>query len=313
VLSAFALPLDIALGLVEKHFYKNAPVTRLPMIFVTGPARSGTSLVAQTLIRHLPVSYFNNLTAVFQRAPIAANILFRKMICQKKVNYKSYYGKTVSFSGPNDGLHIWDRWTGKDRTSIPGSLGEKERNDMLIFFGAYEKAFRKPFVNKNNNLSTFASLIADALENAHFIYIKRDPLYLAQSLLKARIEIQGDVHVPYGIHSPTWTNKNVGDLDFVQDVCEQVLFHEEITKKQQRKVGYQRFWVESYEEFCDSPERLVVRVAAKILGQPIEVEALRKELKPFNCANTLKIDKNLFQRIQDIFDKIRKENNLLNS
>jgi hypothetical protein len=305
LLAAVALPLDLLLQIVEKRLYERAPLPSVPLIFVTGPARSGTTLVAQVLIEHLPVTYFNNLTAVFQRSPILANILFGRLIRSKSISHKNYYGKTVSFSGPNDALQIWDRWVGKDRTRIPSSISETQKRDMVRFFGAWERAFRRPLVNKNNNLSTFPDLVAYTLQHSHFICLTRNPLYLAQSLLKARIEIHGDINVPYGIYDPRKPEERERSTDFVQDVCEQVLFHEREIKKQEKKVGRERFWVVPYEDFCQKPEALVTRVSEKILKQPVNIEELRKTLKPFKSANTLKLDHNLFMRIQHTMERLR--------
>jgi hypothetical protein len=306
-LSALASPLDFILHIAEKRFYQKAPAPNLPLIFVTGPPRSGTSLVAQVLIQYLPVSYFNNLTAVFQRAPILANVLFAKISTSKKITYKSYYGKTNSFSGPNDGLHIWDRWFGKDRTRIPTFLGEKEKHDMIRFFGAYQNAFQKPFLNKNNNLNTFAHLVAEALRDSHFICLTREAPYLAQSLLTARTKIHGDKNIPYGLHHQYRNRKNNGCQDYVEDVCRQVLFHEKIVREQQQMVGANRFWIVEYEQFCEKPEELVQLVSQRVLRQPLDVNKLRKTLKPLQCANIIKSPHELFHQIQSTLEELRAE------
>ena len=65
-----ATPLDMALAVVERRRYAAASSPRKPIVLVCGAPRTGTSLVTQTLIRHLPVHYFNNLTAVFSRSPV---------------------------------------------------------------------------------------------------------------------------------------------------------------------------------------------------------------------------------------------------
>jgi hypothetical protein len=54
-------------------------------------------------------------------------------------------------------------------------------------------------------------------------------------------------------------------MDYVSDVCEQVLFHEKKIREQQEKVGLQRFWIISYENFCESLEKLVSRVSKEII------------------------------------------------
>ncbi|MFX0196244.1 MAG: hypothetical protein ACFFCW_09000, partial [Candidatus Hodarchaeota archaeon] len=186
------------------------------------------------------------------------------------------------------------------RTSIPKCLSDKSKDEMIRFFGAYEAVFHKPMVNKYNNMNLYAHLIADALKTSFFICVTRDPVYLAQSLLRARIDIHGNVSTPYGIHRHKEKESNSKNRDFVQDVCEQVLYHEEETRKQQQIIGSERFWIISYEDFCKRPEELVKRVSDQILRQPIDIKKLREKLKPFDTANTMKLEPQIFRKIQRI-------------
>jgi hypothetical protein len=65
-------PLDLALVARERERLARAAAPRLPIVFVMGPPRSGTTLLALSLIRALRVAYIPNLTALFPRAPIEA-------------------------------------------------------------------------------------------------------------------------------------------------------------------------------------------------------------------------------------------------
>ncbi|MCZ6674104.1 MAG: sulfotransferase, partial [Verrucomicrobia bacterium] len=206
--------------------------------------------------------------------------------------------RTVRFSGPNDALHIWDRWLGRDRAHPPTQLSDAEKDAMRRFFGAYQQVFHKPLVNKNNLLNTCAHLVADVFDNAFFICLKRNPVYLAQSLLKSRLDIHGSTDVPYGVNHRNPAHKGAG-LDMVEDVCRQVLFHQKMTAEQERRVGPDRFWVVSYEDSCQKPEELLTRVSDEILGK--EIKTLK--LKPFNTSNRVKIEPGLFNRIEQTLNR----------
>lgn len=292
LLGVLATPLDLALGVAERRLYARAPTPRLPLIFVCGAPRSGTTLTAQTLIHNLAVGYLNNLTAVFPRSPVVASRIFGRLIADKPITYRSYYGKSEHFSGPNDALFIWDRWLGRDRRVVRTALTEAEKGAMLQFFGACERALQRPLVTKNNNLNTQAHLIADVLDTAHFICMTRHPVYLAQSLLRARLDILGDGAAPYGIAGPSRR------LDPVADVCDQVRFHEAAIAEQQRRVGPDRFWIVPYETFCQRPEVLVARVSERILGKPFHPELLRAPLGPFEVSNRVTVGREVFADIE---------------
>src|SRR5262249_48604213 len=61
---AASAPLDMLLEPFEHAYYEAAAKPSHPLIIVCGPPRSGTTVVCQTLINHLPTAYFSNLTAL---------------------------------------------------------------------------------------------------------------------------------------------------------------------------------------------------------------------------------------------------------
>lgn len=289
-LLGFALaPFDIALQVAEDRKTRHAASPTRPLIFVCGAPRSGTTLVHQVLINNLPVAYVNNLTSVFPRSPLTANQLFRPAIPPGGFSYHSYYGKTAGYSGPNDALHLWDRWFGTDRTQVRSELTPEEQHEMRRFFGAMQELYGKPIVAKNNMLNACASLVAGVFPNAYFICLDREPLLLAQSQLQARLEINGGDDLPYGLAG---TPRPCADPD--EHVCRQVLFHQYMAQTQQRLVGADRFWIVGYESFCQNPSALVDAVAMRILGQP---PSDRSRLAPFPVSDQVRIDPNRFRRL----------------
>ena len=293
LLGISAIPLDLIFKTFEQRLYQQASTPRLPIIFIAGPPRSGTTLVSQVLITHLPVAYLNNLTALFPRSPIMANKLFPKAMDKSKISTNSFYGKTSFFSGNNDALYIWDRWLDKDRTKIITTLNKEKQKEMNQFFGAYQALFNLPIINKNNNLNIFAHLIAEAIDNAYFIFLKREPLYLAQSLILSRKTIHGTPNVKYGItdenHSPT--------DNYIEDVCRQVVFHEQSMEKQQKIIGPERLWFVQYEDFCQNPLKLIKDVSTKILKQSIDKNTL-SSVTPFKISKEIKLPHHEFETLQ---------------
>jgi len=290
-------PLDLALSLRESRRTRRAATPGRPIVLVSGPPRSGTTLVSQVLIANLPVAYLNNLTSLFPRSPITANALFGGLLGRRGPEFHSYYGRSRRLAGANDALYLWDRWLGKDRVKIPDRLAPEAREDMIRFFGAMEQFTGKPLVAKNNNLNGYAHLVADALASATFLCLHRDPVFLAQSLLRARREIHGDEEVAYGLAEPA--RKEVSTP--VEDVCRQVLFHERLMRTQVQRLGPTRFRVVSYEAFCDDPGATVRMVAEEILRVPGTAGAL----PPFERANRVRIEPELFRAIQETLQRLR--------
>ena len=273
-------PLDILLEPFERRAYQSAPPRRLPVILVCGPPRSGTTLLLQALIQNLPVAYFDNLTALFPRSPITANRLFSRVISRSPMGFRSYYGRTDRLSGSNDGLQLWDRWLGADRSRAPSELRPEQREAMVRFFNAFEAWSGRPLVAKNNNLNASASLVAEALPDSYFLCLAREPVFLARSLLRARKEIHGREDLGYGL-TPVGSRG-----DPVEDVCHQVAFHSRLAREQQTRIGPARFRLVSYEGFCRDPGATLKFVTEQILHLPVPSGGFPNLPVAFEPANT---------------------------
>lgn len=289
-----ASPLDLALRPFERRLYERHTSPQRPLVLVCGPARSGTSIVAAALIRSLPVGYINNLMAVFPRSPLVANRLFHIRSQNEKVSLKSYYGRTSGFGSQNDGLFLWDRWLGADRTNPRPILTADAGLKMAAFWAAFEEHCQTSVIAKNNSLVTCASAVAEYLPNAHFLCLRREPIYLAQSLLIARSQIHGDSQVPYGLRGAGGQED-----DPVQDVCQQVWFYEQAAQTQLEALGAGRFWTVPYEEFCQDPGALVHRVASQILGVTMSKEEVQRGLPSMTVSNRRRVSAATFERLAD--------------
>jgi hypothetical protein len=295
----FCAPFDFLLEPFERRAYQSAPPRRLPVILVCGPPRSGTTLLLQALIQNLPVAYFDNLTALFPRSPITANRLFSGVISRSPMGFRSYYGRTDHLSGTNDGLQLWDRWLGADRSRAPSELRPEQREAMVRFFNAFEAWSGRPLVAKNNNLNASASLVAEALPDSYFLCLARDPVFLARSLLRARMEIHGREDLGYGL-SP----ESVRD-DPVEDVCHQVLFHSKLALEQQARIGAARFQLVSYEGFCRNPGGTLKFVTEQILRRQIPSGGFPNLPEAFEPANTPFGNEALLARLEQTLGALR--------
>ncbi len=273
-------PVDFLLEPFERRAYQTAPPRRLPVILVCGPPRSGTTLLLQALIQNLPVAYFDNLTALFPRSPVTANRLFSPVISRSPMGFRSYYGRTDHLSGSNDGLQLWDRWLGADRSRAPSELSPERREAMVRFFNAFEAWSGRPLVAKNNNLNASASLVAEALPDSYFLCLAREPVFLARSLLRARMEIHGREDLGYGL------TPGASGADPVEDVCHQVIFHSRLALEQQTRIGPARFRLVSYEGFCRDPGATLRFVTEQILHLPVPSGGFPNLPEAFEPANT---------------------------
>lgn len=262
-------PVDLVLALVDGATLARARPPELPQLFVCGPPRSGTTLVAQVLMRALPVAWFTNLGTLFPRSPLTATRWWGRLDAASAGTLRSYYGRTAGLAGPSDALHVWDRWFGSDRIRPPERLDERRREAMRRFFGAYERLTGRPLVAKNNNLNVYGHLVAEALPRSAFICLTREGPQLAQSIVQARRDIQGSISVPYGMMD----ERVLAVPDPLEQVCHQVLYYRRLAQTEQARIGSDRYSVVPYERFCEDPAP-VLRWACRHLfaREPTEAE-----------------------------------------
>jgi hypothetical protein len=288
-------PLDFCLSLLEPRGNDEAEPATGPLLFVCGGPRVGTTLVCQTLVRHLPVSHFTNLTSLFPAAPLTATRLFARFLSEPVSEYRSFYGRTTRLSGLNDALYLWDRWLGADRLDASPTLESSAADEMRRFFAAWRELTGRPLAAKCNRLNAAAHLVAETLPEATFICVEREPAWHAQSLLQARKMINGAVDSPYGLTSPVAAD---GD-DPIAGVVEQVQFHAKLAAAQEERIGRDRFWRVSYEDFCREPATLVKR-AAEVLWKDQDRPAIDREIQPHRAANRRTLDAETFAKIEEL-------------
>ncbi len=302
------VPIDIFLSIFERRLYRNSKGNKHAQIFVCGPPRSGTTVVAQCLMKYLPVFYLSNLTSLFPRSPIMANKLLGWVFKTPpdELPLRSFYGRTTKLSYPNDALYIWDRWTNSNRETVPTHFSEEAKRNMFEFFSALEEYSEQALLNKNNSLNTFAQLVAEVLPNSYFICLDRDPIYLAQSHFIARKFIHGDESTPYGILGDSTPAE-----DPIDDICKQVNFHKRCALRQQRKIGSDRFLILSYEDFCARPAHWICKLSEQILGRKLDRNNLSTKLTPLKIANHCKIDPLVFAKIKRRMEQIKNESDTI--
>lgn len=275
-LQILALPLDALLAPFERRWLRQAHADDLPAILIVGPPRSGTTLIYQVLARCLDVSYLDNFSSLFPRATITSARLFHRLRQHLPPSTDNYYGQTAGLAGVNDGFHVWNRFLGGDRYHPATSIADAERAALRTFLTAWHAAYEKPFLSKNNRNTSCMTQLAETLDSAHFIVVRRDPRLIVQSLLRSREVIQGDRSVGWGLSSES-TRKGDGPLADVDEVCRQLGRILVDYDRQRQAIDPARLLEVDYEAFCRDPADFVQRVAAWLpvaLRQPAALAKL---------------------------------------
>ena len=239
-----------------------------PNLFIFGPPRSGTTMMAQLLIHCLDVGYIDNLIARFWKAPLQGIRLSRLLLSGRdRTSFESEYGVTSRlndshefgyFWGPylNDGLHL------KAYDRVPW-------DELQYRLRQIAAAFEKPVVYKNVLVGMHLKEMFEICRNSLFIRTERDPLDNALSVLKGREERFGD-------RKHWWSTRPPGyekwlHLSYYEQIARQVTRINELHKAAVMKNNIPVITVH-YSELCDNPGKIVSVVGErlKLAGFPVK-------------------------------------------
>ena len=304
--SIMAGPIDRMLQGQERYILQESnESSSLPIILIVGPPRGGTTLLYQVLASSLPVSYFNNFSALFPRSPISASRLFQKILTNThhSSNFNNYYGNTQRLSEPNDGFHIWNRWLGTNRYESKRDLSSVAKGEMHHFFNTWLTIFNQPFLNKNNRNLYCMNILSKCLDNVYFIVVHRDPVFIAQSLFFARQKIQGDQEVGWGLGSNQLSDYQGSD-SALKSVAEQVAFIYSGLSEQRKAIESARIIDVQYEEFCQNPNQIIHHIYEKIWNiSNNNPSTSLPVIQSFDVSNRVRLSAQSFEKLQTFVDE----------
>lgn len=240
-------------------------IPRRPVCFVVGLPRSGKTLFHQAAATRLEVGYVSNLLGKFWRAPYLGALLEREVLGDDFVsNFRSHYGNTEGAAEPNEWGWFWNHWLALDGESHrvtqafdSAALGRK--------LAALEAVKEKPlFFNSDYANASIAELTA-FLPHVLLVHIKRDPYWVASSIINARVHRHGTVKAFYG-----YRPQNVDALRQLEDSVEEIVLQVRSIHEEMAAIEVQfdksRVFETAYEDFCDRPEDEIERFGDFLSG-----------------------------------------------
>ncbi|MEA2060763.1 MAG: sulfotransferase [Thermodesulfobacteriota bacterium] len=190
VVSYFAEILPLFLNNWEKRkiqHYGNQPLKFQP-VFIIGAPRTGSTILYQTLTNLYDVLYINNTISKFYRNFFwffgVSNAVFG---AKPHNNFQSYHGNTKGLNSPGECGSFWYKWLPKDRHFIDcHDINFKSIEQIRLEISAVINYFGKPLVFKNLSAGQRIRLLIQCFPEAKFIFITRNPIYTAQSVVKAK-------------------------------------------------------------------------------------------------------------------------------
>lgn len=269
---------------VEQRIVDDVAKPTLPLIFIVGAPRSGTTLMLQWLAASGTFGYPTNFLSRFFRAPYIG-IRIQQLLTDPSLDYRgelfeltgtlvewvSEAGKTRGALQPHEFFYFWRRFFPIDQAAklTREQLEASDPEGFVRGWGLIERALRKPLAAKGILLQYDIDLLAEWLPRAVFVYTRRDPFFNAQSLLEARERVFGTWAAWFSVKPPEydWLRHE----DPYTQVAGQVLFTNRAIEAALDRLPSNRCVRVDYEDFCRSPSHVWTRLdeALTELGFPL--------------------------------------------
>jgi hypothetical protein len=253
----FIFKTNDALKDLENEYIKKFNQPEKPVFFIVGVPRSGTTVLLQTIINHFDVGYINNFIAKFWEAPVIGSIFFKSMGASRpSLEYHSKGGFTSEVYGPHEFGYFWKRFFKYGQTHVLDKRDHKKVDKITLNreISGLEYVSGAPFIFKNPAaLSLQIDFLSTYIPNSYFIYIKRDPFFISQSLYLKRLELFKDPGVWYSvkpIQYPELIRKTP-----VHQIAGQVFYSRQKIEEDLYRIQAKRVTFIDYAEFCENPEK----------------------------------------------------------
>ncbi len=264
----FMYSLNNVLNKFEEDFESSKQDRQKPIIFFFGMPRNGKTVFSQLLTSSLDLGYPNNLIAKFFKAP-SVGIRLTKILDEqigRTSSFSSDYGKTANLSDPHDFAYFW-----QDLFNIDSLIYDYIENEKKIDWSYVQRklnifvnAWDKPALFKGIYPSYHIQKIADMYPNVLFIYLQRNFVDSAISLLKGRVSNYGDKNKWYGQTPRPHEYEELLKLPYNEQIGGQFFYIDKMIEDSFKKIDSKKFMHIKYQDICSNPLEAVLSIKNRI-------------------------------------------------
>jgi hypothetical protein len=227
-----------------------------PIVFIVGAPRSGTTLLFQLLARHWEITFPSNFVARYWMAPVFGMKRYEKRYgsARKDIPLESEFGGAPGPHSPHEFSWFWQFHLGFWKTDAVDEkvLDAVDWREIRLQIEGMAGWGSRPVLFKSLNCTVYnIRRFAREFPQARFVHIRRDPLYVVESILKCRVQ-------RYGSDRLWWTirPRDVEDWlgrDPVEQVCHQVTDIRGAVEKSLAGIDPSRWAALDYERLVRDP------------------------------------------------------------
>jgi hypothetical protein len=252
---------------------------RIPILFILGCPRSGTTLTSQLLINGFSLGYISNRIAPFYGGLGLAEKVFKTNQKFTLLSYESRHGRTPERHGPHECGEFWYQFFPRDpHYADLRSVKRPACGQLRKHLAAFQRTVGLPLVFKNVMLSARLPVLQEVFPEAVFLVVHREREATVQSILKARERVGMPPREWWSLRPKGFElsgSRNHRDIAEAQYDLTYRMIDEDLLS---RRIDVH------YEAICKNPRRELERIeeALRNFGVPIERRAFEQTPQEFN-------------------------------
>lgn len=229
-------------------------------VFLVGAPRSGSTLAFQILTQVLRVSYFPRILDYSYGVTNLAFRVLRSQLERPTPIFVSSYGKIPGLLSPSETFGYWRKWLYKGKSgdhSFSEPLPPAMAGQLRKYIYAFQGHSTAPLLVKCLYLSLAIPALSEAIPNARFVFVQRDPLSIAASVLRVR---QRESSLSWWSVRPSGYERRSCHSPAEQAVW-QVSETLRIVQDSLSQLDSERWCSLWFEDLCESPSAVAIELA----------------------------------------------------
>ena len=268
-------------------------------VFIIGAPRTGSTILYQLLTHYFHVLYIDNLTALFFRNLYLGFRLSHTLFKDKSHGcFRSFQGTTedCGLHAPSECGDFWYRWLPREKHFISrDEIPANKRKEIGSTITAIINRWQKPLLIKNLNAGQRLGMIKQIFPGARFIFIKREPIYTAQSIWQARQQAGLQPHQWWSIMPENY--EELKNLTPYKQIAAQIFYLEKQIMKDCRLFPSNQCIILNYDDLCRNPQTFLDSMKS-FIGTSVRQQPTNVSFPGLRYRESQKIPDNHFSALQ---------------
>jgi len=251
---------------INQHLAEIEPQDRLPSeqhstIFIVGSPRSGTTLASQIVASEFDVSFVNSVAAAFYLSPTIGLRLANKLLGTTFYSsFESRYARSSDVTEPHEFGYFWAHHLGYKHLMQPSACEiekiEWEKLDRVLWNMAAVSG--RNFLFKPLMAVWYIREFLKNIPSCYFIRIRRDPVQVAASILKMRMDMTGSYNSWVSLR-PACYGRMSGSHPYEQVAAQVAAIECELEQHE----GNARVLVVEYDKLCSDMDSVLDDIGSR--------------------------------------------------